>query len=327
VAEYFIHGTRLVVDSDWPRFLKYVALNLDPFLPRRATTDELRVSVAITRRPWFGPSQRSMILRDPAEEVWGDDLISDGRNIRFRHHGLDVDFIAGPPTQVRARYLLDRTNRLASLLREVPSWETTQMAARLSLYLPLFYLKERSGMVVLHAGAVAGRGGAVLLAGLNGVGKTTLCSSLLERLSYMSDNYTLWTGEEVLGFPEALRVPLSREPPSSSRLPSVWGKRLVPVDLSRVVLSAKPSALVFLTRGVRTALSSLTPSESVHRLEILQDMTAEIPRYGYLGPLSPPRRPSLILSLAESVPAYALAVADLATAGTAILDLAGESGA
>lgn len=323
MVEYFVHGIHVVVDSEWPRFLEYLALNLGRFSPPRPTTEELRVAVSVRRKRWF-PSVEPERPRTGAEEQWGDDLVSDGRGVRFRSGVLDVEFDPGPPPTARATYLLDRRNRLAGFARDVPTWEEIQRVARFAAYLPLFHLIERSGTAVLHAAAVAGRNGAVVLAGLNGSGKSTLCWSLLDRLAYMSDNYVLWTGTDVLGFPESPRIPLSHAPRSASARPSVWGKRIVPVDDSRVRLSEKPRALVFLTLGRETTMTSLTESEAARRLEIIQDMTAEFPRYGYLGPISPARSSSAIRSLTGSVPAYALSVGDPATARARILDLAGD---
>jgi hypothetical protein len=323
VVEYFVHGIHVVIESEWSRFLTYAALNLGAFASRRPTTDELRVAVSIRRKPWFPPPPEELTPR-VTEERWGDDLLSDGRNVRFRSGFASVEFSIGPPPDVRATYLIDRKSRLAGLLNEVPRWEEIQRVTRLALYLPLFHLLERSGSTVLHAAAVASKSGAVVLAGLNGSGKSTLCAGLLGALEYMSDNYVLWTGKELLGFPEALRIPQDRAPPSASHHPSVWGKRLVPPDPSRIALSAKPSALVFLTLGSRTAMTPLEESEAVRRLEIIQDMTAEFPRYGYLGPLSPPRNPTALQSLASSAPSFGLVVGDLRTACAKILELAGE---
>lgn len=320
MVEYFVHGTHLAIDSAWSRFLEYFALNLSPFAARRETRDELRVEVSLRRKPWFPSAPEKPQLRE-GEERWSDDLSVDGRGVRFRWGGVELEFAIGPPPRVVATYLLDRRYRLASPFHDVPRWEEVQKVARLAVYLPLFHLWAGHGWTVLHAAAMGGRNGAVVLAGLNGSGKSTLCMNLLDRLRYMSDNYLIWTGSEVLGLPESPRIPLHRAPRSASRYPSVWGKRIVPLDPSRVLLSARPGALVFLTRGHQTSMVPIAQAEAVRRLEAIEDMTAEFPRYGYLGPLSPPRRP-WASSLVDLVPSYALTVGDPSGARDRILQLA-----
>lgn len=323
MVEYFVHGIHLQVDSDWSRFLQYLDLNLAAFSPPTPTTDDLLVRVAIRRKPWR-PRPAGQATRPATEERWGDDLSVDGAAIRFRWGSVSLDFSSGPPATVHATYLLDRKTRLAGALHEVPRWEDVQAVSRFAVYLPLFHLIERSGAIVLHAAAVAGKRSAIVLSGLNGSGKSTLCSALAERLRYMSDNYVIWTGQEILGFPEALRIPLGNAANTDSARPSVWGKRLVPPDPTRISLSAKPGALFLLTLARTTAAKRVAAAEAIRRLEVVQDMTAEFPRYGYLGPLSPSRNPGAIESLANAVPAYALAVGDTSEARERVLELTGE---
>lgn len=318
--QYNVHGIGMAVTSNWPRLLEMVSLNYKAFSRSREAKESLEVEVALKKKSWF-PQQRSAVRPQGGEEKWGTDIFVEGPAVRFRSEREGVEFIDGSPSTVRAWYVVDRRSRIASLYREVPAWEACQRLMRLALHTPLFHLLERQNMQMFHAAAVASKGEALLFIGLNGSGKSSLCFSLLDELDYMSDNFVLWNGTEVLGFPEAIRLPVAELGAVSYRTPVVYGKRLIPVDEEKITLRARPIALVIVTQASQTRMAPLPRGTAESRISAIHDMTHEFPQYGYLGPLSQPANRSRLQSLARSVPTYHLAVSDTKLARELLLDL------
>lgn len=319
MPSYNVHGLQVTLSSNWPIFLDLVTINLAAFIREAEVKESLDVAVSLTKKRWFGDEHWSA-KRVGEEEKWGTGTFVEGGAARLRSEFLQVEFQEKPVAAVSAQYLVDRKTRIASWYREVPSWGTCQEVMRRALYMPIFHLLERRGMQLLHAAAVAAKGQAFIFAGLNGSGKSSLCHSLLDDFDYMSDNYVLWDGENVLAFPEAMRLPASAAtlvPPES---PLVYGKRLVPISPEKTVLKAKPRCLFMLTQGSRASMTALSALEAAGRMEVIHDMTHEFPRYSFLGPLSGNRDPRVLLDLADQTRSYALTMSETEKAKELVLE-------
>ncbi len=310
MPRYNVHGIQVTLSSDWPRFLDLASINLAAFKRHASARQSLDVRVNLAKKSWLGGEQWSK-SRVGDEEKWGSGVFTEGGIARLRSEFLQVEFREGPVATVSAQYLMDRRARIASWYKEVPSWEACQIAMRPALYMPVFHLLEQRGMHLLHAAAVAASGQALIIAGLNGSGKSSLCHSLLGNFDYMSDNFVLFDGEKVRAFPEAIRLPVSATERVPRETPLVFGKRLVPINPNDTVLEAEPGCLFVLTQGSSTSMATISAQEAASRLEIIHDMSREFPRYGFLGPLSGDRNPRALLNFVEKTRSYALSMSEI----------------
>ncbi len=319
MSEYYVHGIEVSLTSNWPGFLKLVALNYGCFREPGDVVESLAVEVELKKRRWWSPLVGQEAQLESDEKRWGSGISRRGQAAILSSEPFRVEFTAGEEAKVRARYEMDRKSRIYGLVGRAPSWEHCQRMMRLALHKPLFHLLEQRGAVLIHAAALAKEGEAILIAGLNGSGKSTLCFNLLDRYDYMSDNFVLFDGNEVLGFPEAMRLPASMF--KKARGPVIYGKRLFPVDEEKTVVRGRPKALIVLTRSAQTSIAQLSPEESARRLNQIHDITHEFPRYGYLGTLSHADDRTLLRKLTDSVENFSLKMSDVSAARREILEI------
>ena len=274
-----IHGVEVAITANWPRLNELVRLNYWPFEPPGPSMTSLDVFVNLWKRSWSqGPRLPG---REPtgAEERWGAELYGDGqRTVAFETERATVRFTMDPKPTVRASFEIDRRSRIASLYREVPSWEETQRMMRLAINQPVFHILARSGLTLLHASAAALDDHALVITGLNGSGKSSLCFSLLDRFQYMADNYVLWDGRDILGVPTALRLPRARAHARFVQGPVIFGKHLMVPKPGTTRLRARPRALIIVTRGSTSSLQRLSAEEGVRQVRAIHDLTPEFPR-------------------------------------------------
>lgn len=320
MLRYDVHGIHVSVTSNWTRFLELVSMNYAAFSRLGAMHESLEVSVDVRKKKWVGDSRLPTGV-EGKEERWGTHAYRDAEAVRYKSDRIWVEFVQEPPAKVRGSYMMDRRTRLASLYRDTPEWGVCQLVMRLALHLPILHMLERRNVQLLHASAVVSDNKAILISGLNGSGKSSLCFDLLDHFDYMSDNFVFWDGEDVLGFPEAMRIPVGENDSSSADAPMAFGKKLIPIDVERTALRAELGALIFLTLGPETSMAPLPAKAAVHRLKQIHDMTHEFPRYTYIGSLSSPEDPSRLIELTRSVPAFTLAMADVREARSLLLDI------
>lgn len=320
MADYDVHGVRAAVDSNWPRFDELVRLNLGAFAAGPSSGPRLTIHVELVRREWLASLGYD---RSPPStgQTWGTDLSLDGAKVTYRKRHVSVEYAESAVSRVRASYEVDRKSRIRGFVRDLPSWEECQLVMRLAVYDPIFHLLEREGFRLLHSAAVADERGSLLLMGLNGSGKSSLCHALLNRFQYMSDNFLLWKQNEVYAFPETLRLPLAADP-SLPRLPypTVYGKRLVPVPTAKTRMRSTPRALVFVVRNHETAVEPLSKGATPRHIRMIADMTHEFPRYGFLGLLSD-YHDSSAEELANAVEAFILRMSDVHRASDLISEV------
>ncbi len=268
--------------------------------------ETLSVEVRLHVRRWL-ESPSETFDREGHEERLGTNEFLDGATARYAGGRINVRYTDGPGAAVSASYVLDRSSRLRRIVGRGQPWDEAYSLFRIAVHEPVLLKLERRGAVLLHASAAARDGRALLLLGLNGGGKTTLCASLLGELDYVSDNFVAVSGRRVLGFPSALRMPGSTVV-GLRGMPIAHGKHFERPTQGRMRTEAEAAALVFLSLGSPTALTPLSPDQAFRRLLQIQDMTHEFPRHTYLGPLAPPPELAGIEAVARAVPAYRLVV-------------------
>ncbi len=319
VRTYAVHGIRVSLASEWSEFLALGNMMLGAFGASAATDESLSVRLDVRLRPWL-ESPRSLAVREGIEERLGTAEFREGESARLKTDRYTIDYADGRDAAVRAAYVLDRRNRLRKILSRAQPWQDLFSLFRLAVQEPILLKLERRGMVLLHASVAAQDDRALVLLGLNGSGKSSLCANLLDRLDYVSDNFAAWDGRRILGFPSALRLPGDA---SGVRvdIPSLHGKSFVQPDSRRIRLTAEPRALVFVSLGGATSLTPIAAKESYSRLLEIADMTHEFPRHSFLGPLASLPDLGRIQALAESVPAYRLVMSRTEEARGAVLGI------
>lgn len=68
-------------------------------------------------------------------------------------------------------------------------------------------------------------------------------------------------------------------------------------------------------------MTELSPAVAARRIDQVLDMTHEFPRRTFLGSLSPPRNPNLLMRLARPVRAFYLSMSDIAGAQSLLAEL------
>lgn len=195
------------------------------------------------------------------------------------------------------------------------------------VYYPcLWWLERHRGIHPLHAGAVSTPRGAVLLAGLSGVGKSTLALALMGEpgVRFLSDTFVLydrfrlyplvepilldarsrgWLGPE-------LTVPL-REVAEPGRFG--YGRRGYLMEPARCADSAAVGLALLPHRAPRTALVRLPLRESLARITACNEITRDIRRYWvfsavlnllHTDAMLNDRRGADLASLLTNVPCY-----------------------
>ncbi len=304
VQTYAVHGIQVSLASEWSEFLSLGDLMLGAFGSQGPTEESISVRLEVRVRPWLEPP-RSLAVRQGSEERLGTAEFQEGESARLKTDRYTIDYADGRDAAVHLRYVLDRRSRLRRAVAGEQPWQDIFSLFRLGVQEPILFKLEGRGGVPLHASVAALDGRAVVLLGLNGSGKSTLCASLLDRLDYVSDNFAVWDGHRILGFPTALRMPRAYAG-GNAKGPSLHGKSFVTPDAAKTKLTADPGVLIFVSLGASTSMTRIEPADAYRRLLRIGDMTHEFPRHSYLGPLAAPPDPERTEELARRMPAYRL---------------------
>ena len=170
----------------------------------------------IGRRIWIGDN----------ELVWKDIL-----------KGLSLQFIYNGKTQIHAHYDMILSNflikRLYKQILRKESFErykddVYEGLTYFLVYYPILYVLENRNRYILHGSAVTYREKAILMPGLPGVGKSTLCMAMLsnENSKFVSDNIVLYDEDKVYPCFEPIRL----DDNSISLMPDK-GRKLVSMNI------------------------------------------------------------------------------------------------
>lgn len=340
-----LHGVRLRLESELGEFAVYARAALAPFV----VADEAPVDV-ISRLVWVDGEatsdlERAFGVRDWRRRPDRDLYLVDGAAYWLRiddFRDLQIAVQAAPDSVVvTGRYHFHlgpsgvgeslRRLRYAARLPALRGRRFSTLLYYLFYHPVLWTLGSRDGWSVLHGGAVAGPGGALVLAGMPGCGKSTLAVALLadSRRTMLSDNLILHDGGRALACPELLLLDersRERAGAGAARLRATGERRVFARDayhVDRTELDPQPiAALLHVERGMELALERLTVDESAARLRAANTMAKEVRRIAIMDEVldlvAGTRRPAdrdAAGRLAASVDGFALtipAAADLA---------------
>jgi len=161
---------------------------------------------------------------------------------------------------------------------------------RFSFHLPLFYLLEKQGYVILHGSAVAKNGKAYLFLGGNQVGKTTIALNLVYNHGFklLSDDYLLIKKDILFAFPDKIRV----TPKVVDYLKLKVGGHLISskyhlvLSSDQIVDVASPTKVFLLHIGPKPEIQRIDYKFAFRRINALHALLQEFPEYSYLSFLS-----------------------------------------
>ncbi len=158
---------------------------------------------------------------------------------------------------------------------------------RWMIHFPIFSMLERfQGKRLVHASAVSKDGNAIVLAGLNKVGKSSLARYLYEHYGYkyLSDNFVLSDGERVYAFPEKGRLsPESLRNLNMSGVSKqiIYGKHHVAIELEEIEIQAKPAFVFIVGNHQKRSVIPIVREQALKLLESLHSYLQEFPEHTF----------------------------------------------
>ncbi|MBI5506851.1 MAG: hypothetical protein HY899_18855 [Deltaproteobacteria bacterium] len=301
-----LHGVTLRLESQISAFIEYANVALEPY----RVEDAGEVDV-VSRLEWVDGPPAGSLPEAFAGATWQHRPDRDLYLGERCGYWLRIDDFTDLHLAIRFDDgHLELTGRYYFSLARSPRWDRFQRwRYRKSLptlrgrrfstllyylfYHPvLWHLSRLEGLHVLHAGAVATRGGAVVLAGMPGCGKSTLSVAMLgdPACRMLSDNLVLHDGARVWACPELLLLD-----ERSRRLAGAGAQRLVATGerrvfardahrLADVELQPQPVAALFhVERAVASAVRELDAAESCARLHTANVMAKEVRRIAIMN--------------------------------------------
>jgi hypothetical protein len=343
-VELALHGIGLVLESENAEFARYTAAAMEPFVAPQPSP-RVRARLAwVDGAPGDDPGKAFGLQqweRRPDRDVYvaGPSVywlrIDDFEDLQLR-----ATWQAGVlELEGRYHFRLGRGSRSDRARKLLYRGRLDVLRARrfstllyYLVYHPILWLLGREqGWCVLHAGAVASGGSAVVLAGMPGCGKSTLAVAMTADPAWtmLSDNLVLCDGRRVLACPEMLlldRRSLERVGTAARRLAASGEKRVYERDAYRPdtteLRPSVPSVLFNVGRGLRTELVPLDAAAAVATLRRNNLLAKEVRRIAMMGEIldlvagtSAPDEHAALAALAKSVPCHQLWVgegADLA---------------
>ena len=292
-----IAGIRLQVATSYAPWDRYVKAHFAPVLANGLPAAQTREADIVVRVEWQDQPWRAKAMRAEESDRFPDRL--GGSIVRSEREGCWVQKLRGSQrlgliaSWEGGRLRIEGAYRRKALKERARAWlggSETQRFFELTyplIYYPLwFYLEATAGWHVLHASAVSRSSGAIIFAGLEGVGKTTLALALAgEGSTLLADNLIWYNEQQVMGVPEPIRL----HDPSGPLLERV---RLRPLPIGTTqkgffalegdsMGAARPRAVLLPVFGRVTDIEPLEAEACADR------MLATSPLTGELGPYVP----------------------------------------
>ena len=288
-----LHGVTLNLESNHAPLLAYAAEHLNEMAAAPHAAPQLTVRCEWTQGDWeaeHNPFRAEgalnvigkRMLGNSETLIWLDTLRMKGLQLMFRREGetwlFDVAYRFHPKKEKS---------------ESLPEYEYKKYFSLMSylVYYPLiWHLETYRGWTILHASALAGAPGAMMIGGLGGVGKTTTCVALLQRpgMELISENIVFTDGEFVYPCPEPIRMDensikiLGENPAGMVRMNFPEGlkdKSLYHLRLSEAGRQTQPVALFLPQFSPQRYCRPLAPGLAAEKMYAMNRLTRELDDY------------------------------------------------
>jgi hypothetical protein len=178
-------------------------------------------------------------------------------------------------------------------VENLPEYEYKKYFSLMSylVYYPImWYLENFRGWTMMHASALAGERGGILIGGLGGVGKTTTCVALMQcpGISLIAENLIFTDGELVYPCYEPIRLDegslemLGENPKGLQRMFFPEGlkeKWLFHFQLREAPETTKPEAMFLPQFSSRRYVRPISPESATEKILAMNRLTRELDDY------------------------------------------------
>ncbi|RMG64755.1 MAG: hypothetical protein D6715_09215, partial [Calditrichaeota bacterium] len=199
-----MHGVKLNLRCNEPALLAYARAHLGVLAGRAAKQPHIEVECLWQTGAWDPeanpfPSNGELnvigkrMQGDAGQLIWLNTVRKKGLQLRFAREDDRLFF--------QVAYTFDDKKKKGVEAQDYRYKKFFSLMSYLVYYPISWYLESTRGWAVVHASALRGENGAVLIAGLGGVGKTTTCVALMKEagMALLSENLVYTDG--VLVYP------------------------------------------------------------------------------------------------------------------------------
>ncbi len=286
-----VEGVTVRLDTEESSFERYVRGSYGPACATTSASESRRetdINVHVDFHRFRGPLARAWLDRVETENpvILGSHLrVGDG-SVFYQYGPYCIEALKSRNgIEVRALFQMTRRHIFLKMLGNDEILESYQALMRQSIHYPLFHALQEKGFSVLHANLVEKDGDGVLFIGANGAGKTTAALALLPEARILADNFVLFDGNNLVGFPEYIRV--SKEAAEAHGLKTtgmeIFGKRQVGIGEGALRRRARPAAGVIVRRGTRASWKEIEREKVIRYLDAVDSFLHEGHKYSYIA--------------------------------------------
>ena len=157
---------------------------------------------------------------------------------------------------------------------------------RQSIHMPLFYVLETMGFMLLHGAAVAKNDCCYLFLGLGGIGKTTVALNLVttEGFKFLTDDYILIRDNILYSFAEKVR--LAQDTLNALGLKKegvkIVSKYHISLPMDKIQKRAVPTKIFFVFNSSEPRIESIDTLKALRQINGMHNYLAEFPEHFYL---------------------------------------------
>jgi hypothetical protein len=290
-----MHEVTLTLEANHQPLLDYAAAHLHVLAETPAKTPDLVVKCNWAQGEWDSQTNPfpqngelnvigKRMVGNANELIWLDTLRMKGLQLRFRRESGHFLF-----------EVFYRFNPKKEKLTSMPEYEYKSYFSLMSylVYYPLiWYLENYRGWTILHASALAGERGGIMIGGLGGVGKTTTCVALMQQpgIELISENLIFTDGEFIYPCYEPIRLDegslamLGENPQGMTGMAFPEGlkdKWLFHLKTAALPQKVKPAALFLPQFSSRRYVTPLAPELAAEKMVAMNRLTRELDDYGW----------------------------------------------
>lgn len=273
-----VHGIKTNILSDECAFLRFVQENYLFFVERLNSKPNVLVEFSLGLKNYLQKAKKDLVH-------YGEGLYLNKGTLYWENEfgfAVEVKFVKYDYWEIKGFHfnLLEKQSKEEELKNYMRSM-------RWMIHFPIFSMLEKfHKMRLVHATAVAKSGRAVILAGLNKVGKSSIGRYLYEYYgyNYLSDNFLLTNKRKVFAFPEKGRL----DPDSVKNLDImpdesqvIYGKYHFSIPTTRVDSAANPQVVFIVGNAEKLCITKINHLKGITMLENLHRYLKEFPEYTF----------------------------------------------